>query len=183
VAFIQRCQWHKRANILSYLPDKHHEHYKRKIQQAYQKEAYHEAKQELDGITEELKTINKSAARSLQEGLEETLTLHRLAIPLALRSTFATTNCIENLNSQLGKYLGKVKRWRNSDQRERWVAVGLMEIEGKMRRISNYKRLSELQLILDYIEFLTSRIIQGSNGSETRCLVTSRNLNWEAPKR
>ena len=148
VAFIQRCQWHKRANVLSYLPDKHQEHYKRKIQQAYHKEAYCEAKQELEKIAEELNTINKSAARSLQEGLEETLTLHRLAIPLALRSTFATTNCIENLNSQLGKYLGKVKRWRNSDQRERWVAVGLMEIEGKMRRISNYKRLSELQLIL-----------------------------------
>lgn len=147
-AFIQRCQWHKRENVISYLPEKYQDHYKRRIQNAYQKEAYSEAKQELEAISEELKTINKSAERSLWEGLEETLTLHRLEIPVELRSTFATTNCIENLNSQLGKYLGKVKRWRNSDQRERWVAAGLMEIETKMRRISNYKKLRELKLIL-----------------------------------
>lgn len=148
VAFIQRCQWHKRENVLSYLPEKNQEHYKRRIQHAYQKEEYSQAKQELEDISKELETINKSAARSLQEGIEETLTIHRLEIPLALRPTFATTNCIENLNSQLGKYLGKVKRWRNSDQRERWVASGLMEIEAKMRRVNNYKKLSELKLIL-----------------------------------
>lgn len=148
VAFIQRCQWHKRENVVSYLPEKHQDHYKRRIQKAYQKEEYSEAKQELETISQELKTINKSADRSLWEGLEETLTLHRLEIPVPLRSTFATTNSIENLNSQLGKYLGKVKRWRNSDQRERWVAAGLMEIEAKMRRISHYKKLSELKLIL-----------------------------------
>ena len=87
-------------------------------------------------ISTDLERINISATRSLEEGLEETLTLHRLGLKDLFGKSFATTNVIENLNSQLGRYLRNVKRWQSSDQRYRWVACALLEIESRMRKVS-----------------------------------------------
>lgn len=75
------------------------------------------------------------------EGLEETLTLHRLGVSVELGRSLSTTNCIENVNSRLGRYLNKIKQWRSPDMLARWVSMGLMEIEGRMRRVHNYKKL------------------------------------------
>jgi len=147
-AIIQRCQWHKRENVLSYLNESDKESYRRRLQQAYQRSDYEEAKAALMGIQTELKSLNLSAANSLMEGLEETLTLQRLGLFDLLGKSLKTTNCIENLNSQLCKYTGRVKHWKSSDQRHRWVAAGLLEIEKKMRRIDNYKHLPLLRTAL-----------------------------------
>ena len=92
-----------------------------------------------------MKKINLSAAKSLEEGLEETLTMHRLGLVEILGRSFMTTNLIENLNSQLVKYIRKVKRWTNSEMKSRWVAVALLEIENKMRRVNNYEKLHLLR--------------------------------------
>ena len=81
----------------------------------------------------------------MEEGREELLTLHKLGMYIDFKRSFHTTNVIENLNSQLGKYIGKVKYWKNSEMRYRWIASGLIEIEQKMRRIPNYKNLYKLQ--------------------------------------
>ena len=109
---------------------------------------YDEAKAALMTIHTELKSLNLSAANSLVEGLEETLTLQRLGLSDLLGKSLKTTNCIENLNSQLNKYTGRVKHWKSSDQRHRWVAATLLEIEKKMRRIGNYKHLPLLRSAL-----------------------------------
>ncbi len=109
---------------------------------------YAEAKAALLEIHSELQTLNRSAARSLMEGLEETLTLHRLGVFEELGRTFKTTNTIENVNGLLGRYLGKVKHWMHSDQRQRWVALGLLEVEQRMRRIDNYDILPRLRQAL-----------------------------------
>jgi hypothetical protein len=45
--------------------------------------------------------INEAAQNSLEEGLEETLTLHRLGLMPLLKQLFRTTNCIESLNSMV----------------------------------------------------------------------------------
>ena len=82
------------------------------------------------------------------EGLDETVTLQQLGLFELLGKSLKTTNCIENLNSQLNKYTGRVKHWKSSDQRHRWVAAGLLEIEKKMRRIGNYKHLPLLRSAL-----------------------------------
>lgn len=147
-AQVQRCQWHKRENVVSYLPEKEQASYRRRLQRAYQKVDYAEAKAALMEIHAELERVNRSAARSLIEGLEETLTLHRLGLFEELGKSLKTTNCIENLNSQLGKYLGRVKRWMDSDQRQRWVAMGLLEVEQKMRRIDHAEHLPLLRTVL-----------------------------------
>jgi len=107
-AMIQRCQWHKRENVMSYLPKMHKSRMRKKLQKAYQKPIYKDARAALEVIRKELKLMNESAARSLDEGLEETLTLHKLDMFKELGRSFKTTNCIESFNRQLEIYTGRV---------------------------------------------------------------------------
>jgi transposase-like protein len=148
-AVVQRCQWHKRENVISYLKEEAQERYRKKLQQAYRHQVYHEAKKELLDIADELRPINLQAAKSLEEGLEETLTLQRLGLLRTFGPSFSTTNCIENLNSQLSKYTRKVKRWMNSEQRYRWVISALLEIEKQMNKVQYYRQLHQLADAID----------------------------------
>ena len=148
LAKVQRCQWHKRENVVSYLPEKEQDIYRGKLQRAYSEPEYETAKRRLYEIRNELVKINRSAAKSLEEGLEETLTMHKLGLVEELGRSFTTTNLIENLNSQLMKYLRRIKRWTNAEMKSRWVAVALVEIEGKMRRVNNYEKLHLLRTAL-----------------------------------
>jgi transposase-like protein len=145
---IQRCQWHKRENVVSYLKEEDEAHYRGKLQRAYLEPEYHAAKNKLLEIRDELKEINRSAAKSLEEGLEETLTIHKLGLIEELGKSLTTTNIIENLNSQLNKYVGRIKRWVNPEMQARWVATALVEVEQKMRRINNHKKLYLLRIAL-----------------------------------
>lgn len=147
-ALVQRCQWHKRENVLSYLSQEQQEKYRGKLQRAYSEPDYQTAKSKLKEIMIELTKINRSAARSLEEGLEETLTIHRLGLAEQLGRSFTTTNLIENLNSQLKKYIGRVKNWMNSDMRSRWMAVALLQIERRMKKVNNYQKLHLLRTAL-----------------------------------
>jgi putative transposase len=144
-AIIQRCTWHKQENILKYLPEKHHETVKRQYQHAINRETYEDAKSELIQLKTDLKSLNLSAARSLDEALEDILTLHKIGLNIEFGRSFSTTNCIENLNSQLKKYIGKVKNWNVSNERYRWIAAALLEIECKMIKIVNFGRLDDFQ--------------------------------------
>lgn len=144
-ALVQRCHWHKRENVVSYLNERDQQTYRRRLNKAHHADTYGEAKQQLLTIKTELEVINRSAAKSLKEGLEETLTLHRLGLMELFGRSFSTTNCIENLNSQLKKYIGKVKHWKSSQQRYRWIASAMLEIEQKMRKVNQYKKLYLMQ--------------------------------------
>jgi transposase-like protein len=132
---LQRCQWHKRENVVSYLKKTDRDRWRRRLQQAYQKPTYKEAKAALMQVHTELEKLNRSAANSLLEGLEQTLTIHRLGLFDQLGKSLKTTNCIEGLNSRIEAYLGKVKRWMSSDQRQRWVALAVLEIETRLFKI------------------------------------------------
>jgi transposase-like protein len=147
-AVVQRCQWHKRENVLRYLPKGHQATWRRRLQQAYERPTYAEAKAALLRLRQELRTVNLSAAASLDEGLEETVTLHRLGVFGVLGLSLKTTNCLESLNAQLGQLTDKVDRWRTSDQKHRWVASALLAIEPRLRRIKGYRHLPQLQAAL-----------------------------------
>jgi len=82
------------------------------------------------------------------EGLEESLTIHRLGLKQQLGRSLSTTNIIENINSQLSKKSNNVKRWKDSEMRGRWVATMLLEIESNMNRISNHEKLYLLRTAL-----------------------------------
>ena len=147
---IQRCQWHKRENVLAYLSKDQQRHYRRKLQDAYSCSDYDEAKEKLLEIRQELKPINLSAVRSLDEGLEETLTLHRLGLFEELGRSFKTTNCIESLNSQVARLTGRITywNWKNSEQIHRWLGCCLLDIELRMRKVRGYHHLWELREVL-----------------------------------
>jgi putative transposase len=66
-------------------------------------------------IKRELAILNESAVRSLEEGIEETITLHGLDMFPKLGVSFKTTNCIKNIMSQVGIYTDRVSYWKNSD--------------------------------------------------------------------
>jgi len=142
---IQRCQWHKRENVVSYLDKKIQDSFRGKLQAAYKLKSYEKAKDRLNSIGKELKLINKSALASLEEGLEETLTLHRLGMFDKLGESFKTTNCIENVNKQLATHTDRVDRWHNSDQRQRWVATTLLLIEPRLNKVRGHKYMLELR--------------------------------------
>ncbi len=143
-ALIQRCMWHKRENVVSYLPKGEQAMWRRRLQRAYNRPTYKEAKGELTKLLRELEQRNQSAAASLAEGMEETLTLHRLGVYPILGLSFKTTNCLESANSLIEERCSKVDAWKNSSQRHRWLATALLDIEPRWRRVRGHRHLSKL---------------------------------------
>src|SRR6266403_5691259 len=143
-AVIQRCQVHKRRNVLDHLTDEQKPTVAKKLNAAYALEDYATAKQALNALHRELMDLNPSAARSLGEGMEETLTVHRLHLPKQMRKTMASTNVIESAFSIVERVCKNVKRWHGGDQRERWVGSGLLVAQKQFRRITGYKQIPAL---------------------------------------
>jgi len=143
-AAIQRCQVHKRRNVLDHLTDEQKPGIAKRLHAAYALEDYATAKQALNKLHRELMDLNPSAARSLGEGMEETLTVHRLHVPMQLRKTLASTNVIESAFSIVERVCRNVKRWHDGDQRERWVGSGLLVAQRQFRRITGYKQIPAL---------------------------------------
>ncbi len=144
-ALVQRCQWHKRENVVRHLPKGDQTTWRRRLQRAYQRPTYAEARAALTRLQTELEDRNQSAARSLAEGLEETLTLHRLGVFALLGLSFKTTNCLESINALVEERCAKVDRWTNSNQRQRWLATALLDIEPRLRRVKGYRHLPKLR--------------------------------------
>ena len=144
-ALLQRCQWHKRENVLAYLPDRHRATFRRKLQAAYDQPTYDKAKRALGKVRAALILVNVSAASSLDEGLEETLTLHRLGVFQQLGTSLNTTNALESIHARVESRTAKVDHWRNSEQKQRWLATALLDLEPRLRRIRNYRALPLLR--------------------------------------
>ncbi len=149
---IQRCQVHKRRNVLDHLNEQDKPMVARKLNAAYAMEDYAAARQALDGLHRELMHLNPSAARSLAEGMDETLTVHKLHVPPQLRLTLASTNVIESAFSIVETICRNVKRWHGGDQRERWIGSGLLIAEGQFRRVRGCKQIPTLVRILETLK-------------------------------
>ena len=143
-AQVQRCQWHKRENVVRHLPPGQQATWRRKLQAAYEQPTYAQAKRALQRVAAELKLLNASAAKSLAEGLEETLTLHRLGLFAELGASFKTTNVLESVMAQVEQRTGKVDHWRTSEQKQRWCAAALLAIEARFRKVKGYRHLPGL---------------------------------------
>jgi transposase-like protein len=109
---------------------------------------YAEAKAELETVVRYLDELNPSAARSLEEGLEETLTVHRLGLPDLLRSSLNTTNIIESSLSRVDQMLKRVKRWNGGDHVQRWVASALLHAEKRFRKVRGFRDMDVLIRVL-----------------------------------
>jgi transposase-like protein len=162
---IQRCQVHKRRNVLDHLTDEQKPGVATRLNAAYALEDYAAAKQALNALHRELMDLNPSAARSLGEGMEETLTVHRLHLPMQLRKTMASTNVIESAFSIVEQVCKNVKRWHGGDQRERWVGSGLLVAEKQFRRITGYKQIPPLIRELEVLTTSKSEVVKRRKAS------------------
>jgi putative transposase len=153
---IQRCQVHKIRNVTDHLPDEYQTSVRYKMRNAYAMLEQVHAKAALDVLHRELMHLNPSAARSLEEGIEETLTVHRLRVPEKLRRTLASTNLIESAFSTVETVCRNVKRWRGGDQYLRWVASGLLWAESRWNRIHAYR---EIPILVKELELAVVKAI------------------------
>jgi len=145
---VQRCQWHKRENVVSHLPKSRQARMRKRLKLAQELPDYEKAKAALMKIHAELELTNESAAASLLEGIEETLTLQKLGLMSELGRSFRTTNVIESVQSLIGHRTDKVDHWKNSNQLHRWYAAALLDIEPRLRKVSGYKHLYKLRQAL-----------------------------------
>ena len=144
-ALVQRCQWHKRENVVSHLAKNEQAVWRQRLQRAYTRPDYDEALGALETLHGELDERNQSAAGSLAEGLDETLTLHRLGVYGVLGRSLKTTNGLESVNALVEERCAKVDHWQNSSQRHRWLATALLDIEPRLRKVMGYRHLSKLR--------------------------------------
>ena len=144
-ALVHRCQWHKRENVVSYLAKREQAAWRQRLQRAYNRPEYDEARAALATLHRELEDRNQSAAGSLKEGLDETLTLHRLGLYGVLGRSLKTTNCLESINALVEARCAKVDHWQNSSQRHRWLATALLDIEPRLRKVMGYRHLPRLR--------------------------------------
>ena len=148
-AFIQRCQVHKIRNVTDHLPESQRPAVKYRMRAAYQKAEAADARNALFQLHDELMQDNPSAAASLSEGMEETLTVIDLRLTPRLRNTLSSTNAIESGFSLVANVCRQVKRWQGSDHRLRWVGSALLFAESKWNKIHGYRHLPVLVKALD----------------------------------
>jgi transposase-like protein len=144
LAVVQRCQVHKLRNVLDHLPERLRPSVAKAMHQAWSAADAKLARRQLERLAASLERQHPSAAASLREGLEETLTLQRLGIQGALYRTLRSTNAIENLNGGVATYTRNVKRWRGGRMILRWVGAALAEVQRGFRRIRGHDDLPKL---------------------------------------
>lgn len=153
-AIIQRCQIHKKRNVLSYLPKSEQSNVGLLMSKAYMEFEYEQAKKQLNKVARYLESRYPDAADSLREGMEETLTVHRLEVPGKLRKTLSNTNAIESANSVAASMIRRVTNWKDGEMVLRHMAAGYLEAEHSFRRISGYR---EIPLVVSAMERLTQK--------------------------
>ena len=144
VALVQRCQIHKLRNILDHLPERQRPWVTAIVQRAYRSTDVATATRLLQDLARRLDTGHPSAAASVREGLEETLTIVALGLSEALRRSFSTTNAVESLISRTRHVKRNVKRWRGGRMVVRWVAAGVLEAVKGFRRLKGHKEMPKL---------------------------------------
>ena len=143
-ALVQRCQVHKKRNVLEHLPDEKAAQIRAAISQAYAVDSHELALRQLKNLATNLKRTQPSAAASLLEGLDETLTVKALGITGALARTLQTTNAIENLNDGVRRVAGRVKRCRHGGMALRWVATAALEAGKGFHRLRGHADVTKL---------------------------------------
>jgi putative transposase len=139
---VQRCQVHKKRNLLDHLPKSRHAHVGRALSEAYAGTSADTARRRLRTLLSWLERNGEdAAAASLREGMAETLTVLKLGLPPTLQRALSTTNTIENLLGTVRRVTRNVKRWRGGDMVSRWTALGVLAAQQRFRRIRGFREL------------------------------------------
>ena len=135
-ALVQRCQVHTRRNVLEYLPEVQRPWVKATLTRAYTHTDVKAARR--------VDVDYPSAAASIREGLDETLTVVEWQLSERLRRSLATTNAVESLLSRTRHVKRNVKRWRGGTMVLRWVDAGVLEAAKGFRRVKGCRDMPVL---------------------------------------
>ena len=144
-ALLQRCQVHKMRNVADHLPQARRAQVLGQMREAYRNRSAKTAKQQLVQLAKWLESCGEhSAADSLREGLDDTLTVLKLGLPKTLTRTLSTTNSIENMNSTLRRISRNVKRWQGDEMIQRWMTLGVAQAQKTFRRVKGHQDINTL---------------------------------------
>jgi transposase-like protein len=161
-ARIQRCQVHKTRNVVEQLPESMRASVRAAMRQAYRTPNADKAKQQLLNLARRLREAHPAAAASLEEGLDETLTVKRLGLPAQLERILSSTNAIENLMGSVRDQTRRVKKWKDGRMMLRWVATALEDASTRFRRVMGRMSMRDLATALRGV---TTRIAQETNAA------------------
>lgn len=147
-ALIHRCHVHKLRNILEHLPEGQRPWVRAVVARAYKHTDVTAARRLLQDLARRLDDRYPSAAASVREGLDETLTVLTLGLSDRLRQSLATTNAIESLISRTRHVKRNVKRWRGGQMVLRWTAAAVLEAVKGFRRLKGHKDMPKLVAVL-----------------------------------
>jgi putative transposase len=142
-ALVQRCQLHKLRNVMEHLPERQRPWVQAILRRAYRSEVP-AARRLLQDLARRLETDYPSAAESVREGLDETLTVMALGLSERLQRSLTTTNAAESLISRTRHVKRNVKRWRGGKMMLRWVAAGVLEAVKGFRRLKGHRDMPKL---------------------------------------
>src|SRR5712692_657533 len=143
-ALIHRCHVHKLRNILEHLPEGQRPWVRAIVARAYKQVEVATARRLLQDLARRLEDRYPSAAASVREGLDETLTILTLGLSDRLRQSLATTNAIESLISRTRHVKRNVKRWRGGQMVLRWTAAAILEAVKGFRRLRGHADMPKL---------------------------------------
>src|SRR3954465_7598680 len=146
---VQRCIRHKERNVLGHLPERDQPVVRRRLRAAWALDDHDRALDQLRALADELARSHPGAAASLREGMEETLTVTRLAVHGRLKRTLASTNPCESMIETIRRTSRNVKRWQSGDMCLRWTAAGMLEAERQFRKIIGHSDLSKLAIAIE----------------------------------
>jgi transposase-like protein len=135
-AIIQRCQAHKARNVLDQLPDEMKPSVRQVLRDAYAAGDADRAHKLLTNLVRRLQDDHPGAASSLEEGLDETLSVKRLRLPKKLERQLSTTNAIENLMGAVRRLSRRVKRWKDGKMILRWTVAAVADAATRFRKVT-----------------------------------------------
>jgi putative transposase len=143
---VQRCQVHKMRNVIDHLPESMHANVRATMRQAYRSRDAKRAKKQLENLARALRSDHPDASRSLEEGLDETLSVMELGLPRQLERVLSTTNAIENLIGRARDTTHRIKRWRDGEMVLRWMITAVQDASTRFRKVMSYPAIKS-QLI------------------------------------
>ena len=81
--------------------------------------------------------------------MEETLTVTRLGITGKLKLVVQSTNPCESMIGTVRVIQRNVKNWSSGEMCMRWTAAGMLEAEGRFRKVQGYRGLAQLAVHIE----------------------------------
>jgi transposase-like protein len=148
-ALVQRCQVHKTRNVVEHLPERQRVWVRASLRRAWSAATVGRARDLLRTLAGRLQSDHPGAASSIEEGLDETLTLIRLGLVGALHQSLRSTNPIENLQGSIRRVTRNVKRWKGGSMALRWTVSAVLDAEKSFRRLKGHRDMPRFVAALE----------------------------------